>query len=138
MSNFTDPISQKKQEPFPFRTFRENLGKRMDSNKLHALKVLGDDFFYLVDSLSSDLFVQFRTCAPLLEMSETEYHWELQVFVNQFLRHCSESSDQLIPFCRQLRRNLGVNDFSREFHRMLGQAYQDHFYTSEGQNNLLV
>ena len=138
MCNFSDQISQKAQKTFPFRTFRENLGKRMDSNKLHSLKALGEDFFHLVDCLSSDLFEQYRTCAALLELSEEEFHWELQVFVNQFLRHCAESSAQLIPFCRQLRSDLGKDGFSNEFHRILGQSYQDHFYTSEGQNCLLA
>ncbi len=123
---------------FILRTFQENLQQRMDSEKLLNLKALGTDFFSLVDQLSRELFKNYRDSAPLLELSEDEYLWELQIFANQFLRHCAGSSMQLRSFCRQLHRNLDDSEFHMEFNRVLDQAFLDHFFTSESQAGFLA
>ena len=118
------------------RSFRENLVERMDAQKLNSLNALGEDFFFLVDHLSSFLFENYQTSVALLELTQEEFHWEIQIFVNQFLRQCAESSTQLLPFCRQLRENLDESEFSNTFNNLLDQAFLDHFYTSEVQNTL--
>ena len=118
------------------RSFRENLVERMDAQKLNSLNALGEDFFFLVDHLSSFLFENYHNSVALLELTQEECHWEIQIFVNQFLRQCAESSTQLLPFCRQLRENLDESKFSKTFNIMLDQAFLDHFYTSEVQNTL--
>jgi len=108
----------------------------MDSRKLKSLNALGDDFFFLVDHLSSFLFGNYKSSTALLELTQEEFHWEIQIFVNQFLRQCAESSTELLPFCRRLRDNLTETEFSSAFQNLLDQAFVDHFYTSEVQNTL--
>ena len=136
MSQFSEPISYISENTFLMRSFRENLVERMDSKKLKSLDALGDDFFFLVDHLSSFIFGNYKTSASLLELTQEEFHWEIQIFVNQFLRQCAESSTELLPFCRRLRDNLTETEFSSAFQNLLYQAFVDHFYTSEIQNTL--
>ena len=85
---------------------------------------------------SSFLFGNYKSSTALLELSQEEFHWEIQIFVNQFLRQCAESSIELLPFCRRLRNNLTETEFSSAFQNILDQAFVDHFYTSEIQNTL--
>ena len=108
----------------------------MDPGKLVSLNILGNDFFHLVDCLSSELFRNYKSSAALLELSEEEDMWELQVFVNQFIRIYAETSAQLIPFCRDLRGRLDDKDYSVEFYQILNQAFLNHFYNNECQNSL--
>ena len=103
MSRISEPSTYISENTFLMRSFRENLVERMDSRKLKSLNALGDDFFFLVDHLSSFLFGNYKTSAALLELTQEEFHWEIQIFVNQFLRQCAESSTELLPFCRRLR-----------------------------------
>ncbi len=74
------------------RSFQDNLIQRLGPDEGRALDVLGKDFFYLVDQLATKLFEQHEKDAPLLDLSESEFPWELQVFANQFLRECAQSS----------------------------------------------
>ena len=136
MSRIQEPSSYRTENSFLMRSFRENLVERMDAQKLNSLNALGEDFFFLVDHLSSFLFENYQTSVALLELTQEEFHWEIQIFVNQFLRQCAESSTQLLPFCRQLRENLNESEFSNTFNNLLDKAFLDHFYTSEVQNTL--
>ena len=136
MSRIQEPSSFRTENSFLMRSFRENLVERMDAQKLNSLNALGEDFFFLVDHLSSFLFENYQTSVALLELTQEEFHWEIQIFVNQFLRQCAESSTQLLPFCRLLRENLDESEFSKTFNNLLDQAFLDHFYTSEVQNTL--
>ena len=136
MSRISEPSSYITENTFLMRSFRENLVERMDSGKLKSLNALGDDFFFLVDHLSSFLFGNYKSSTALLELTQEEFHWEIQIFVNQFLRQCAESSTELLPFCRRLRDNLTETEFSNDFQNLLDQAFVDHFYTSEIQNTL--
>ena len=81
------------------KSFQENLILRLGPDEGRALAVLGADFFFLVDELSSTLHVKHPLDAPLLDLSESEFPWELQVFTNQFLRECAQTSRQLTFFC---------------------------------------
>ena len=103
MSRISEPSTYISESTFLMRSFRENLVERMDSRKLKSLNALGDDFFFLVDHLSSFLFGNYKSSTALLELTQEEFHWEIQIFVNQFLRQCAESSTELLPFCRRLR-----------------------------------
>jgi hypothetical protein len=136
MSHFQEPSDYKTEEFFLLRSFRENLVERMDVHKLNSLNALGEDFFFLVDQLSSFLFDKYQSSAALVELTQREFHWEVQIFVNQFLRQCAESTIQLLPFCQQLRANLDESAFSISFKELLDQAFLNHFYTSEVQNTL--
>ena len=136
MQDFFDTGFQNQVDAFPLRTFRQNLGERMDPGALITLNILGEDFFYLVDFLSSELYGRYQSSAVLLELSKDEFLWELQVFVNQFIRICAETSSELISFCRELRVRLDDEGFCGEFHQVLYQAFLDHFYHNEGQNYL--
>ena len=136
MRNLFDTRFQNQVDSFPLRTFRQNLGERMDPGALISLNILGEDFFYLVDFLSSELYGRYRNSVAMLELSEEEFLWELQVFVNQFIRICAETSSDLIPFCRELRVKLDDEGFCIEIHNVLKQAFLDHFYHNEGQNSL--
>lgn len=110
----------------------------MDSGTLISLNILGEDFFHLVDCLSSELYCRFQNSMGLLELSEEEYLWELQVFVNQFIRICAENSSELIPFCHELRNMLDDERFYIEFHQVLNKSFLDHFYHNEVQNSFLA
>ena len=136
MREFFDTGFQNQVDAFPLRTFRQNLGERMEPGALITMNVLGEDFFHLVDFFSSELYCKNQNSAALLELSEEEFLWELQVFVNQFIRICAETSSELILFCRELRVRLDDEGFCIEFNQMLNQAFLDHFYHNEGQNSL--
>ena len=136
MSRIQEPSSFRTENSFLMRSFKENLVERMDAQKLNSLNALGEDFFFLVDHLSSFLFENYQTSVALLELTQEEFHWEIQIFVNQFLRQCAESSTQLLPLRRQLHENLDEFEFSNTFNNLLDQAFLDHFYTSEVQNTL--
>ena len=76
------------------KSFQENLIQRLGPDEGRALDVLGADFFYLVDELSINLHEKHPQDAPLLDLSDAEFPWELQVFTNQFLRECAQTSRQ--------------------------------------------
>ena len=88
------------------KSFHENLIKRLGPYEGRVLEALGQDFFYLVDNLSSELHKNHLKDAPILDLSESEFPWELQVFANQFLRECAQSKGELTKFCSGLRKKL--------------------------------
>jgi len=120
------------------KSFHENLIQRLGPKEGRALDVLGSDFFYLVDQLSISLHEKHPEDAPLLDLNESEFPWELQVFINQFLRECAQSSTQLAFFCNGLRKKLDDNEFRIEFWKILEEAYKHHFFIVESKNELLV
>ena len=120
------------------KSFQENLILRLGPDEGRALAVLGADFFFLVDELSRTLQVKHPQDAPLLDLSESEFPWELQVFTNQFLRECAQTSRQLIFFCHGLRNKLEEEEFQLQFWKILDEAYQHHFFVSDSKKNYLV
>lgn len=76
--------------------------------------------------------------APLLDLSDSEFPWELQVFTNQFLRECAQTSRQLTFFCHGLRNKLEEEEFQLEFWKILDEAYQHHFFVADSKKNYLV
>ena len=105
---------------------------------LSLVTSLGQDFFYLVDQLSTDLHEKHPQDAPLLDLSESEFPWELQVFANQFLRECVQSKGELTKFCCGLRKKLEDTEFRKEFSKILDAAYQRHFYVTDSEKHFLV
>ena len=126
-------ISKKEQ-----KSFQENLIQRLGPEEGRALDVLGADFFYLVDKLSSSLYEKHPEDAPLLDLNESEFPWELQVFINQFLRECAQTSTQLSFFCNGLRKKLDEPEFKEEFWKILDEAYKHHFFIVESKKELLI
>ena len=120
------------------KSFQENLIQRLGPDEGRALDVLGADFFYLVDELSINLHEKHPQDAPLLDLSDAEFPWELQVFTNQFLRECAQTSRQLTFFCHRLQKKLEDAEFNQEFWRILDEAYQHHFFVADSKNNYLV
>tara|TARA_B100000029_G_scaffold190211_1_gene188083 strand:+ start:272 stop:742 length:471 start_codon:yes stop_codon:yes gene_type:complete len=120
------------------KSFHENLIKRLGPYEGRALDALGQDFFYLVDQLSADLHEKHPKDAPLLDLSESEFPWELQVFANQFLRECAQSKAELTKFCWGLRKKLEDTEFRKEFWKILDAAYQQHFYVTDSEKHFLV
>jgi hypothetical protein len=120
------------------KSFQENLILRLGPDEGRALAVLGADFFFLVDELSSTLHVKHTLDPPLLDLSESEFPWELQVFTNQFLRECAQTSRQLTFFCHGLRNKLEEKEFQIEFWKILDDAYQHHFFVADSKKNYLV
>ena len=120
------------------KSFQENLIQRLGTEEGRSLDVLGADFFYLVDNLSASLHEKNPKDAPLLDLNESEYPWELQVFINQFLRECAQTSTQLAFFCHGLRKKLDDNEFKLEFWKILDEAYKHHFFIVESKKKLLV
>ena len=131
---FEDKSSSKKER----KSFQENLIQRLGPEEGRALDVLGHDFFYLVDNLSDSLHSKHPEDAPLLNLNETEFPWELQVFINQFLRECAQTSTQLSFFCNGLRKKLDDSEFKKEFWKVLDEAYKHHFFIVDSKNELLV
>ena len=132
---FEEKTSSKKNER---KSFQENLIQRLGPEEGRALDVLGSDFFYLVDNLSDSLHSKHPEDAPLLNLNETEFPWELQVFINQFLRECAQTSTQLSFFCHGLRKKLDDKEFKEEFWKVLDEAYKHHFFIIESKKELLV
>ena len=132
---FEEKTSSKKNER---KSFQENLIQRLGPEEGRALDVLGSDFFYLVDNLSDSLHSKHPEDAPLLNLNETEFPWELQVFINQFLRECAQTSTQLSFFCHGLRKKLDDSEFKKEFWKVLDEAYKHHFFIVDSKNELLV
>ncbi len=120
------------------KSFQENLIQRLGPDEGRALDVLGVDFFFLVDELSNTLHEKHPHDAPLLDLSESEFPWELQVFANQFLRECAQTSRQLTFFCHGLRNKLEEDEFQLEFWKILDEAYQHHFFVADSKKNLLA
>ena len=120
------------------KSFQENLIQRLGPEEGRALDVLGSDFFYLVDQLSATLHAKHPNDAPLLDLNESEFPWELQVFINQFLRECAQTSTQLAFFCNGLRKKLDDTEFKAEFWKILDEAYQHHFFVEESKNKFLA
>ena len=120
------------------KSFQENLILRLGPDEGRALAVLGADFFSLVDELSNTLQVKHPLDAPLLNLSESEFPWELQVFTNQFLRECAQTSGQLTFFCHGLRNKLIEEEFQLEFWKILDEAYLQYFFVAESKKNYLV
>ena len=120
------------------KSFQENLILRLGPEEGRALAVLGVDFFFLVDELSRTLQIKHPLDAPLLDLSESEFPWELQVFTNQFLRECAQTSNQLAFFCHGLRNKLEEEEFQLEFWKILDEAYQHHFFVADSKKNYLV
>ena len=120
------------------KSFHENLIKRLGPYEGRALDALGQDFFYLVDQLSAWLHERHPQDAPLLDLSESEFPWELQVFANQFLRECAQSNAELTKFCWGLRKKLEDTEFRKEFWKILAAAYQQHFYVTDSEKHFLV
>ena len=120
------------------KSFHENLIQRLGPYEGRALDALGQDFFYLVDKLSADLHKNHPKDGPLLNLSDSEFPWELQVFANQFLRECVQSKDEITKFCGGLRKKLKDKVFRKKFCKILDTAYQQHFFVTDSKNNLLV
>ena len=120
------------------RSFQENLIQRLGPDEGRALDVLGTDFFHLVDQLSTGIHEKHEKDAPLLDLSESEFTWELQVFANQFLRECAQSKGELTKFCCGLRKKLEDTEFRKEFWKILDAAYQQHFYVTDSEKHFLV
>ena len=120
------------------KSFHENLIQRLGPYEGRALDALGQDFFYLVDQLSAMLHEKHPQDAPLLDLSESEFPWELQVFANQFLRECVQSKVDLTKFCCGLRKKLEDTEFRKKFWKILDAAYQQHFYVTDSEKHFLV
>ena len=111
-----------------YPTFFQNLSQRVQAKEVSSLRVLGEDFFSLVDTFSQQLFDEYQRDLLLLEMGPESFLWELQVLTNQFLRKSIDSPLQLRPFCRQLRQQMQDPTLADEIYSMLKKNYQDHFY----------
>jgi hypothetical protein len=114
---------------FVYHSFYDNLIGRISEQEIQSLNVLGSDFFTLVDELSSDLLLQHQHDYLLLEMDLQTFHWELQVYVNQFLRESCGSPLRLRSFCKQFRQQLQDDpSFAMELNQSLVEGYQTRFY----------
>ncbi len=120
-----------------YRTFQENLARRMSAREIHSLRVLGPDFFNLVDRIAQDLQEQRPHDHLMMEMTEDEFLWELQVFANQFIRQCAESPLKLKPFCSHLMENLDDPEFRVQFDELLTTFYEQHFFTDSSESGLV-
>jgi len=120
------------------KSFQENLIQRLGPDEGRALDVLGTDFFHLVDQLSTSIHEKHGKDAALLDLIESEFTWELQVFANQFLRECAQTPQQLTLFCLGLRKKLEDNEFSQEFWKILEAAYQHHFFVTDSKKHYLI
>lgn len=115
-------------EALELPSFFQNLSQRISPKEVDSLHILGDDFFELVDLFSQELYNSCQQDLLLLEMEADVFHWELQVFANQFIRQSCGSPLRLRPFCRQLRQQLENPAFAQELSETLKQSYQEHFY----------
>ena len=115
-------------ERLPCNSFYDNLCRKLTASEVFSLNVLGEEFFEMVDQITRDLFVRHGGDCLLLEMTQEEFWWELQVFSNLFLRECCQSAIHLKGFCKELKIKFEIHEFREEFAELLDQTYQNHFY----------
>ncbi|MGK5094006.1 hypothetical protein WDW89_18585 [Deltaproteobacteria bacterium TL4] len=123
---------------FLYNTFYDNLRTRLTPNEVHSMGALGDDFFELVDRFTLEFFINRGGDCLLLELTRKEFLWELQIFVNLFIRECCGNVLKLREFCKKLREKLKAEDFRQEFMEVMATAYQEHFYIEDCKSAYLV
>ena len=109
----------------------------MSKEKHENLKILGDNFFFIVDNLSNKLYKNFDRIGPILNLSNDEYLWELQIFVNKFIRLQSQSHKNLIYFCKDLRVKLDEKKYYSDFYKILNDTFIDYFSLDKSKINLV-
>ena len=125
-------------ESFTYRSFYENLESQLTRKEIHSLATLGNDFFYLVDHLSANLFIKYSSHCELLELSLQEFLWKLQIFINRFLRAKAGSPLKIREFCRQIVLSLENSTFCDQLEQELQEEYQQYFFISEIETSHLV
>ena len=131
-------IQESMQQPFNYRSFYENLQKRLEPEEMDSMNVLGEEFFYLVDRLSVEFYIRKGGDCLLLEIPKEEFLWELQIFINGFIRKNCGSPLKLKGYCQQIKACLTQDGFQQEYVKVLEDAYQDHFYLQESTQIYLV
>lgn len=126
------------EQQVAYRSFYENLQSKMTTGEIQSLAVLGEDFFYLVDKITLSIYTQRTQDCLMLDLSDEQFLWELQVFTNQFLRNLCESILKLKAFCGKLKEALKDDDFQQDFLKRLEQAYQDHFFVEQSKSAYLA
>jgi len=103
------------------KSFQENLIQRLGPDEGRALDVLGTDFFHLVDQLSTGIHEKHEKDAPLLDLNESEFTWELQVFANQFLRECAQTPRSWLFFVWDCGKSSRIKNLARSSGKYLTQ-----------------
>lgn len=125
-------------ESFTYRSFYENLESQLTKKEIHSLAILGNDFFYIVDHLSANLFIRHASHCELLELSLQEFLWKLQIFINRFLRAKAGSPLKIREFCRQTVLSLENSSCCDQLEQELQEEYQQYFFISEIETSHLV
>lgn len=94
------------EEVWKYLSFYDALTQKMTSNEISSLQALGKSFFDLVECLSQKLFQQRVEDAPLLSLTEPQFFWEIQVFVNHFIRTSCQSPSVFALFVKIFWNNL--------------------------------
>ncbi|MBF0349851.1 MAG: hypothetical protein HQM11_02410 [SAR324 cluster bacterium] len=135
---FINKMNDIAEEGFVYRSFYENLEARLDQEEITSVNVLGKDFFNMVDRFTIQLFIQRAGDSLLLELSREEFLWELQIFVNQYIRGCCSSPLKLRAFCASLAQKLREESFYKEFMADIELSYEKHFYMEDCATGYLI
>lgn len=133
-----DLAQQLQDQDFQYRTFYQNLAEKLDSQEITSLNVLGKDFFRLIDHVATELLISRAEDCFLLEMSLQEFLWELQIFVNQYIRQEAGTILKLRYFCSDCLERLQEETFNQKFMKRIQHAYAQRFFIQESNNAYLV
>ena len=131
-------VQQLQTKDFHYRTFYQNLAEKLTRQEITSLNVLGRDFFALIDHVARELLIEHAEDCFLLEMSLQTFSWEVQVFVNQFVRNEAGSVLKLRQYCTIRLEQFDDKTFYKNFNQRIYEAYVDHFFVKESDDSFLV
>ena len=131
-------VQQLQNEDFHYRTFYQNLIEKLTPEEITSLKVLGKNFFTLIDRLAAELLIEHAEDSFLLEMSLQTFSWEVQIFVNQFVRKEAGSVLKLRQYCTTCLKQFDNKTFYQNFNQRVYEGYVEHFFVKESDNVYLV
>lgn len=123
---------------FDYRTFHENLQEKLNPQEITSLNVLGKDFFTLIDYIVSSVFIDHANDRVILGLTMQDFLWELQVFVNQYIRAQVGSVLKLRGYCGKRIQLLQNQLFYNEFMKDVEDAYAKHFFNETSDSSYLV
>lgn len=121
-----------------YRSFYQNLSEKLNPQEIVSLNVLGKDFFTLIDHIVSKILVDRPEDYLLLGIDPEQYLWEIQVFLNQYIRDHAGSVMKLRSFCRDCLDSLQEESYYHQFMKKVYDAYTERFFLCESDAVYLV
>ena len=129
---------QLREQGYTYCSFKENLGRALAPTEIDSMHVLGKEFFVLVEQLAAEIFLNRQSDSLMLQLNLQDYHFELQVFTNFYLRNMCSSVFMVKSFSASLLKQLADNDTLADFMLDMMIAYEDYFFVQASHGASLV